>query len=97
MEIKVFDNTVEVHWLGKTEVTDNEFLVSMYKNADERERRRLTVIFFDTESFRVISVDEPKPKQSGSHGLTDENYRDLARYMQDDDCGNEDNPHWIIE
>ena len=38
MEIKVFDNAVEVHWLGKTEVTDNEFLVSMYKNADERER-----------------------------------------------------------
>lgn len=97
MEIKVFDDKVEVHWLGRTEVTDNEFLVSMYKNADERERRRLTVIFFDTESFRVISVDEPKPKHSGSHGLTDENYRDLARYMQDDDLGNENNPHWIVE
>ena len=97
MEIKVFDNTVEVHWLGKTEVTDNEYLVSMYKDADERERRRITVNFFDTDSFRLIAVDEPKPKHSGSHGLTDENYRDLARYMQDDDFGDENNSHWIVE
>ena len=95
MEIKVFDNTVEVHWLGRTEVTDNEFLVSMYKDADERERRRITVNFFDTDSFRVTAVDEPK--RSNSRGLTDENYRDLARYLQDDDFGDENNPHWIIE
>lgn len=96
MEIKVFDDKVEVHWLGKTEVTDNEFLVSMYKNADERERRRLTVIFFDTESFRVTAVDEPK-KNREPQGLTTENYRDLARYLQDDDFGDENNPHWIVE
>ena len=96
MEIKVFDNAVEIHWLGRTEVTDNEFLVSMYKNADERERRRITVNFFDTDSFRLIAVDEPK-KNSEHKGLTTENYRDLARYLQDDDFGDENNPHWIIE
>ena len=51
----------------------------------------------EKDSFRLIAVDEPKPKHSGSHRLTDENYRDLARYMQDDDFGDENNPHWIVE
>ena len=96
MEIKVFGDTVEVHWLGRTEVTDNEFLVSMYKNADKQERKRLTVNFFDTKSFRVIAEDEPK-KNREHKGLTTENYHDLVRYLQDDDLGNEDNPHWIVE
>ena len=102
MEITVTDKEVRVTWSRWTFVSDVDIVVEMFKNADERERRRLAVIHAlpdDSQLFRA--VEERKPKRTGgdSH-LTTEQICDIGKYVcggYENDFEEIDNPHWIVE
>ena len=59
MRIKVLDDKVIITIWGKTHESGFEPLVKMFKNADEREKKRLAIVHFYGSYFKDIT---PKKK-----------------------------------
>lgn len=66
MEIKVSDDSVYIKSCGETRVCTFDELVGMFKNSDERGRRRLAVNFFDTSLFRTVDICKTNNRKPGS-------------------------------
>lgn len=60
MTIEVLDNKVVITIWGKTHESDFEPLVEMFKNADEKEMKRLAIVHFYGSYFKDIT---PKKKE----------------------------------
>lgn len=61
MEVIVSDKEVKIKMFGETLVSDFEDIVSIFKEAkDDRERKRLAIIYSDCSCFKVVSEEKPK-------------------------------------
>ena len=60
MEVNVLDNKVVITLWGKTHESDFRPLVKRFKNADEKERKRLAIVHFYGSYFKDIT---PKKKE----------------------------------
>ena len=60
MEIKVLDTKVVITIWGETHESDFEYLVEIFKRADENERKRLAIIHFHGSYFKDIT---PRKKE----------------------------------
>lgn len=60
MKIEVSDNKVVITMWGKTHESDFDMLVKMFKNADEKEKKRLAIVHFYGSYFKDIT---PKKKE----------------------------------
>lgn len=60
MKIEVLDNKVVITMWGKTHESDFEDVVEMFKNADEKERKGLSIIHFYGNYFKDIT---PRKKE----------------------------------
>jgi len=60
MKIEVLDNKVVITMWGETHESDSKLLVKMFKNANEREKKRLAIVHFYESYFKDIT---PKKKR----------------------------------